>query len=126
MLRYLWPSAKVAERRHDNDGYVTFFDENGIIRKALKLEGHDRDRELEYIMKLESDCVKFPKDEQGIWYIVESSFVRMWLQFVGHGTASFGASLSSPVPPPINNEPLLMMAVDTDATIGSFYISVYT
>ncbi len=73
---------------------------------------HNRDEELEKILTLENAWSTFTEEEKRTWYIVESGWIRTWLSYVRYGTASLGESLSSPAPPPINNEYLLLLAAD--------------
>ena len=80
---------------------------------------HDRDEELERVLGLENGWANFTPEEQRSWYIMESGWIRTWLSYVRYGTASLGESLSSPAPPPISNECLLLMAADTEAPYGT-------
>lgn len=97
----------------------TFYDQHGIIRKGVATNDgllHNRDEELNRVLKLENGWKTFSEEEQRVWYLVESGWVRTWLSYVRYGTASLGESLSSPAPPPVNNENLLLMAADTTQT----------
>jgi hypothetical protein len=97
----------------------TFYDQHGIIRKGVTTDDgllHNRDEELNRVLKLENGWKDFSEEDQRVWYLVESGWVRTWLSYVRYGTASLGESLSSPAPPPINNENLLLMAADTTQT----------
>ncbi len=99
----------------------TFYDQHGILRKGVKTDDgqlHDRDEELEAILKLEKNWANLTDEEKRTWYIVESGWIRTWLSYVRYGTASLGESLSSPAPPSINNETLLLMTADLDPPRG--------
>lgn len=101
--------------------YVVFYDQHGILRKGEQTddgEEHNRDAELEKILKHENSWAKLTDEEQRTWYIVESGWIRTWLSYVRYGTDSLGESLSSPAPPQINNEALLLMTADVEATTG--------
>jgi len=94
----------------------TFYDQHGILRKGVATDDgllHNRDQELETILKHENGWSTFTPEEQRTWYIVESGWIRTWLSYVKYGTASLGESLSSPAPRPIDNECLLLMTADT-------------
>uniref|UniRef100_A0A7S2SS60 DUSP domain-containing protein n=1 Tax=Rhizochromulina marina TaxID=1034831 RepID=A0A7S2SS60_9STRA len=96
----------------------TFYDQFGILRKGVKTDDgkvHDRDEELERVLSLE-DTTNFTPEEKAVWYIVEAGWIRTWLSYVRFGTQSLGTSLSSPAPGPINNESLLIMCADEEAT----------
>ena len=92
----------------------------GILRKGVATDDgmvHNRDEELERVLKLENGWSTFTEEEQRTWYVVESGWIRTWLSYVRFGTASLGEALSSPAPGPINNECLLLMTADTETPV---------
>jgi len=114
-------------KKHDGEPHskssteFTFYDQYGILRKGVTTDDgllHNRDEELERILTLENAHSKFTDEEKRTWYIVESGWIRTWLSYVRYGTASLGESLSSPAPPPINNECMLLMTANIDVKEG--------
>lgn len=60
---------------------ITFYDQFGMLRMGVATEDgltHNRDEELERILKLESTA-DFTKEEKAVWYIVEAGWIRTWL-----------------------------------------------
>jgi hypothetical protein len=109
------------EEKKEAGVQFTFYDQHGILRKGVATDDgllHNRDEELERVLAMENGWSDFNDVEKRTWYIVESGWVRTWLSYVRYGTASLGESLSSPAPPPINNECLLLMTADLEASAG--------
>jgi hypothetical protein len=95
----------------------TFYDQYGILRKGVATDDgllHNRDEELDRILKLENSISTLSDEDKRTWYIVESGWIRTWLSYVRYGTSSLGESLSSPAPSAINNECLLLMTANTE------------
>jgi hypothetical protein len=99
---------------------VTYYDEYGMLRRGPVKPGvHDRDEELDIFLALEEDWKNFSEEEQRTWFIVESGWIKAWLQYVREGNVSLGESQGSPTPGPVNNESLMNMAVDLDRPHGT-------